>query len=102
MKVSRAIIGLMPVLIAMAVVLWLVWSDGPGESLVDRAHRECSACGLKDSEIDGLIDAMRASSANRDELLRRYKQTYVAGRPEPVCLPCIHSMIDAVLEARDE
>ena len=72
------------------------------ETPVERAQRLCSDCDLKPSEVNGLIEAMRVSSTNRDELLRRYKQTYVAGRPEPVCLPCIRSMVDAVLEARDE
>ncbi len=97
-KGRRYLAALAPVAVAIGLVLWFVLAGPFAETKMDRAYRECRACGLSDSAIDGRVTSMRALDADRDGLLRQYKATHLAGVEGPVCALRIVALVDAATE----
>lgn len=96
------------VLYAIVVVVLLAASgrfvfDRPAETLVERAHRICTDCGISGDEVDALIDNARHSTISRENSVRLWEQTYQgqenAAELMQLCRDCVEAICDAGFDA---
>ena len=80
-------------MILVAITAWLAFRTP--ETPIEAARRICDLCGLFEAEVDRMIDDMRHSTLNRDQLLAAYRATYADSGDGEACIDCSEAVLDA-------
>lgn len=92
---SRRIVSLIGVAVALAgVAAWVVQAR-PWESMTDRAYRECAACGIDAPAVNKWIDDFAHSTLSREESVELYLATFEDRDDAEPCRPCVDAVLDA-------
>ncbi len=92
MTLRRPTVLAAPVIL-VAAVAWL--APRTPETPIEAARRICDSCGLFEAEVDKMIDDMRQSTLNRDQLLDACRATYADSGDGEACIGCSEAILDA-------